>query len=81
MADENKQSMQGMKLTGDATQSSDQRKTVMSMLDVSARNASQKQSADLPTLEVFGWKGQGVWAVVCLVIIALAALAAKVFMK
>ena len=81
MAERNKQSMQGMNLTGDASQSSDQREASMSMRDVSARNASQKQSAEGPTLEVFGWKGRGTWAVVGLVIVALAALAVKVLLK
>jgi hypothetical protein len=81
MAARNKQDMQGMKLTGDANQSSDQPDTSMSMRDVTAHNATQNQSADGPTLEVFGWKGRGLWAVVALAIIALAAVAARLLLK
>ena len=80
MAERNKQVMQRVRLTGDASQSSDQQDTSMSMRDVSAHNASQKQSADDPTLEVFGWKGRGTWAVVALVIVVLAALIARVLL-
>jgi len=81
MTGRNRQSMQGMKLKGDARQSSDQPDTAMSMRDVSAHDASQKLAGNVPSLEVFGWKGRGTWAVVALVVVVLAFFVAKVLLK
>ena len=70
-----------MRLTGDAAQSSDQKGTAMSMRDVAAHNAEQKQAVDSTTLEVLGWRGRGKWAVVALLVVALAAFAAKTVLR
>jgi hypothetical protein len=78
---QNKQKMEGMRLKGDSTQTSDQAGTEMVMKDGSANNATQRIVGKEQSIEVFGWKGKGLWAVVGLVVVALAWIVAKVLMK
>ena len=77
----NKQKMEGLRLKGDATQTSDLASTEMEMKDVAATNATQRIAGKEQSIEVFGWKGRGLWAVVGLVVVALAWIVAKVLMK
>jgi hypothetical protein len=77
----NKQKMEGMRLKGDATQTSDLASTDMKMNNVAATNATQRIEGKEQSIEVFGWRGRGLWAVVGLVAVALAWIVAKVLIK
>ena len=81
MTGKNRLKMENMQLTGDAQQTADQGGTEMDMRHITAKNAVQRLTTTLQTLEVFGWKGKGLVAVVGLVIIALASIAFKFLQK
>jgi hypothetical protein len=77
MNGKNKLRMEDVVTPGNAKQSADVADTEMSMEGVRAESAVQRLVTKPQTLEIFGWKGVGIWAIVAIVIISAGAVIIK----